>query len=319
MSVEQFIRQADLYRLGSGVALLVLLGFYSPVMLLVLSPVYGALPAHIFHGYGVAIFAAAGWFLKDHIQKRLGRLAAFGLPVLAFWTPTLQYFLIQQSSKLGNPAGPVITELFGYYPLVTLTVAVAGKQIQYSLHLEAQGDLVVEHVPLLGTYLVYAASEQFAKMILSYAIGFTVVFTRAGLQFVIALLYAAVIPSKLLLLAIPSLLFSITSDVHLGGIGGVNSAISSEGYSLLTRQESSTGYLSVLENQQEGFRVMRCDHSLLGGQWTKMSPDYSPEVEDPIYAVFTMLEAVRLVETDYGTSRPDAGSKALVLYVAALD
>lgn len=313
MSVEQFVRQVDLYRLGSGVALLVLLAFYSPVMVLVLSPVYGALPAHIFHGYGVAIFAGAGWFLKDQIQRRLGRLAALGLPVLAFWTPTLQYFLMQQSSKLGNPTGPVITELFGYYPLVTLTVAVAGKQIQYALHLEAQGDLVVEHVPLLGSYFVYSIAEHFAKALLSYAIGFTIVFSRAGLQFLIAVLYAAVIPSKLLLLAIPSLLFSITADVHLGGISGVNSAIKSEGYSLLTRQESYTGYISVLENQQEGFRVMRCDHSLLGGQWTRMSPGYRPEVEDPIYAVFTMLEAVRLVESDHGAPRVDAHSKALVM------
>lgn len=313
MSVEQFIRQADLYRLGSGVALLVLLAFYSPVMVLILSPVYGALPAHIFHGYGVAIFAGAGWFLKDQIQKRLGRLAAFGLPVLAFWTPTLQYFLMQQSSKLGNPAGPVITELFGYYPLVLMTVAVAGKQIQYALHLEAQGDLVVEHVPLLGSYFVYSIGEHFAKALLSRAIGFTVLFSRAGLQFLIAVLYAVVIPSKLLLLAIPSLLFSITTDVHLGGIGGANSALQSEGYSLLARQESYTGYLSVLENQQEGFRALRCDHSLLGGQWINTSPGYQPEVADPIYAVFTMLEAVRLVETDHGAPRLDANSKALVM------
>lgn len=312
MSFEQYVRQIDVRRLASGVALLILLAFYSPVMLLVLSPVYGSLPSHIFHGYGVAIFAAAGWFLKDPIQKRIGRVAAFGLPVLAFWTPTLQYFAMQQSSKLGNPVGPVVTELLGYYPLVLVTVAIAGKQIQYALHLESQGDVAVEHVPLLGSYVIYSIGEHFARAVLSRAIGFTVVFTRAGLQFVIAALYAVVIPSKLLLFAIPSLLFTITSDVHFGGISGVNSAIQSEGYSLLERQESSTGYLSVLENQQDGFRVMRCDHSLLGGQWTKATPGYRPEVEDPIYAIFVMLEAVRLVEPDHG-SRVDANSKALVM------
>ncbi|KAJ5397601.1 Spermine/spermidine synthase family protein [Penicillium cosmopolitanum] len=313
MSIEQFIQQADLPRLGSGVALLFLAAFYSPVMLLVLSPVYGALPSHIFHSYAVGVFGIAGWFLKDHIMKRFGRVAAYMLPVLAFWTPTLQYFLMQQSSKLGNPAGPVITELFGYLPMVTLTVAIAGKQIQYALHLEAQGDLVVEHVPLLATYAIYSASEHIAKAILSSAIGFTVLFTRAGLQFIIAALYAAVIPSKMLLLAIPSVLFSLSSDVHLGGISGVNNAIRHEGYKLLERQESYTGYISVLENQNDGFRVMRCDHSLLGGQWTKSVPGYKPEVEDPIYAVFAMLEAVRLVEPDHGTPRVDTNSKALVI------
>ncbi len=313
MSVEDFVARVDAKRLVSGIALLLILALYSPVMVLVLSPVYGSLPSHLFHNYGVAVFAGAGWFLKDQIQRRVGRLAAIILPVLAFWTPTVQYFLMQQSSKLGNPLGPVVTELFGYYPLVTLTVAVAGKQIQYALHLESQGDLAVEHVPLLGSYVVYSLGEYIARAILARAIGFTIVFSRAGLQFLIAVMYAIVIPSKLLVLAIPSLLFTVTSDVHLGGIGGVNSALQKEGYSLLARQESSTGYISVLENHHDGFRVMRCDHSLLGGQWTKAAPGYHLEVEDPIYAVFAMLEAVRLVEPEQGGSRVDAGSRALVM------
>ncbi|KAJ5280139.1 hypothetical protein N7478_005511 [Penicillium angulare] len=314
MSVEQFVRQIDAYRFGTGVALLFLAAAYSPVMGLVLSPVYGSLPAHIFHVYGVAISGGAGWFLKDHIQRRIGRTAAYILPVLAFWTPTLQYFLMQQSSKLGNPAGPVITELFGYYPLVLLTVAIAGKQIQSALHLEGQGEILADHVPMLSTYAIYSLGEHIARAILSYAIGFTFVFSRAGLQFVIAILYAVVVPrTKLLLLAIPSLLFTVTSDVHLGGIGAANSALQHEGYSLLARQESYTGYISVLENNEEGFRVLRCDHSLLGGQWTKSTPGYHPKVEDPIYAVFAMLEAVRLVEPDNGVHRVDADSKALVI------
>ncbi|KAJ5149191.1 hypothetical protein N7448_000769 [Penicillium atrosanguineum] len=313
MSIQEWIQRVDFYRLGSGAALLALLAFYSPVMLMVLSPTYGALPAHIFHVYGLGAFAAAGWFSKDQVQMRLGRVAAYMLPVLAFWTPTLQYFVMQQSSKLGNPLGPVITELFGYYPLAFLTVAIAGKQIQYSLHLDDMGDVAREHVPLLGSYFIYSAGEHFAKAVLSHFIGFTIFFSRAGLQFVIAVLYAAVVPSKMLLLAIPSVLFSITSDVHFGGISGVNSAIQGEGYSLLARQESYTGYISVLENHHDGFRVMRCDHSLLGGQWTKMTPGYNPEVEDPIYAVFTMLESVRLVETIHGSHRVDADSKALVI------
>ncbi|CAL5872041.1 uncharacterized protein PFLUO_LOCUS6298 [Penicillium psychrofluorescens] len=313
MPVDQFLRQVDLPRLGAGAGLLVLLAFYSPVTVLVLSPVYGGVPAHIFHSYGVAIFAGAGWFLKDQVQRRIGRLAGYLLPVLAFWIPTLQYFVMQQSSLLGNPAGPAVTELFGYYPLVFLTVAFAGKQIQASLRLEAQGDLVTEHVPLLGSYFIYSIGEHFARAFVSRVIGFTFLFTRTGMQLLIAAGYAAVIPSKLLLLALPSLLFSMTSNVHIGRISAVNSVLKTEGYSLLARQDSSTGYISVLENHQDGFRVMRCDHSLLGGQWTKMVPGYRPEVEDPIYAVFAMLEAVRLVEPEHTASRVDAASKALVI------
>jgi hypothetical protein len=134
------------------------------------------------------------------------------------------------------------------------------------------------------------------------------------MQFLIAAGYAAVVPSKLLLLAVPSVLFSMTSNVHIGRISAVNSVLKTEGFSLLARQDSYTGYISVLANHQDGFRVMRCDHSLLGGQWTKMAPGYRPEVEDPIYAVFAMLEAVRLVEPEHGAPRVDAASKALVMY-----
>ncbi|KAJ5794899.1 Spermidine/spermine synthases family [Penicillium paradoxum] len=313
MPAQEYLRHIDARRFTTGVALLVLIAFYSPLSKLVMSPTYGSFPSHIFHSFGVAISGGIGWLLKDKILKRLGRLGGYMLPVLAFWVPTLQYFMKQQSSKIGNPTGPVVTEMCGYYPLVLLTVAYAGKQIQTSLRLEAQGDLVVEHVPLIGTYILYSIGEHIAKTILSWIVGTSFLFTRVGMQMLIAALYSAVLPSKWLALAIPSIIFSVTSNVHFAGMSGVNSAIAHEGYTLLARQEAYTGYISVLENDNDGFRVMRCDHSLLGGQWTKLAPGYHPQVEDPIYAVFAMLEAVRLVEPDHGISRVDADSKALVV------
>ncbi|CAG8041677.1 unnamed protein product [Penicillium salamii] len=313
MPIQDFLQQVDRRRFGTGMALLVLLAFYSPLSKLVLSPTYGYLPSKIFHSFGVAISGGLGWLLKDKVLRRLGRLGGYLLPVLAFWVPTIQYLIKQQSSKIGNPTGPVITELCGYYPLVFLTVAYAGKQIQTSLRLEAQGDLVAEHVPLIGTYVLYSIGDHFATMLLSWIVGTTFMFTRVGMQILLAICYSALIPSKWLALAIPSIIFSVTSNVHFAGINGVNSAIQHEGYTLLARQEAYTGYISVLENDNDGFRVMRCDHSLLGGQWTKQVPGYHPEVEDPIYAIFAMLEAVRLVEPDNGVPRVDADSNALVI------
>ncbi|KAJ5319130.1 hypothetical protein MYU51_013785 [Penicillium brevicompactum] len=313
MPVQDFLQQVDRRRFGTGMALLVLLAFYSPLSKLVLSPTYGYLPSKIFHAFGVCISGGLGWLLKDQIVRRLGRLGGYLLPVLAFWVPTIQYLIKQQSSKIGNPTGPVITELCGYYPLVLLTVAYAGKQIQTSLRLEAQGDLVVEHVPLIGTYVLYSIGEHFATTLLSWIVGTSFLFTRVGMQILLAIGYSALLPSKWLVLAIPSIIFSVTCNVHFAGINGVNSAIQHEGYTLLARQEAYTGYISVLENDNDGFRVMRCDHSLLGGQWTKHVAGYRPEVEDPIYAIFAMLEAVRLVEPDNGVPRVDANSNALVI------
>ncbi|KAL3477715.1 S-adenosyl-L-methionine-dependent methyltransferase [Aspergillus californicus] len=304
-------------QLTAGVALLVLAAFYSYVFLLTLAPVYGSTPSHIFHGYGVGFAGAAGWFGKDIIHRLSGRKAVYLVPVLASWLPIVQHFVSQQSSALGNPTGPVVTAVFALYPLVLLSVACAGKLVQSGLDLNRHGDLVAEHIPLLGSYVVYSAGEHLIKAFLSRFIGSTVFLSRAGLQILIGLLYAAAVPSKFLLLAIPSFLFSLTSNVHLP-LGytttSLNSAIADEGYALVARQDSNTGYISVLDNLEDGFRVMRCDHSLLGGQWIKSRPNYSPPaIKDPIYAVFAMLEAVRLVETAHGGPRSDADSKALVI------
>ena len=89
-----------------------------------------------------------------------------------------------------------------------------------------------------------------------------------------------------------------------------------EGYALLARQESVTGYISVLDNVKEGFRVMRCDHSLLGGEWLKQ--EAGSILREPVYAIFVMLEAVRLVETvgmKRAPAKADVNKNALVMYV----
>ncbi|KAL4808764.1 S-adenosyl-L-methionine-dependent methyltransferase [Aspergillus unguis] len=318
MAQFRSIYQQDATRqLVVGVALLVLAAFYSYAFLLTLAPIYGSTPSHIFHGYGVGIAGAAGWFAKDIIHRLSGRKAVYFVPVLAFWLPVLQYFVSQQSSELGNPTGPVVIEVLALYPLVLLSVACAGKLVQSGLDLSRHGDLVAEHIPLLGSYVVYSVGEHLIKAFLNKFIGSTVLLSRAGLQILIPAFYAAAIPSKALLLAIPSLLFTVTSNVHLPlgyTTSALNDVLSEEGYALVARQDSTTGYISVLDNLDDGFRVMRCDHSLLGGQWVKQRPNYTPPtVKDPIYAVFTMLEAVRLVEPASGVPRVDADSNALVI------
>lgn len=309
-------RIANYKQLLTGVGLLLLAAFYSPVFPLTLAPVYGSAPSNIFHGFGLVIAAVAGWFLKDQIQKRSRGCAVYLVPVLAFWVPTIQYILFQRSSSLGNPTGPVVTELLAFYPLVALSVACARKKIQAGLDLDYSGDIVADHAPLLGSYVVYTVGDNFARVLIAECIGYTFFLTRVGMQFLLAILYSALVPSKWLLLAIPSILLSLTANVHVPlpqFTRVLNAAIQTEGYTMLARQDSSTGYISVLENLDEGFRVMRCDHSLLGGEWTKMPQNYRPAVKDPVYPVFVMLEAVRLVETDNLQSRVDADNRALVM------
>lgn len=82
---------------------------------------------------------------------------------------------------------------------------------------------------------------------------------------------------------------------------------------MLERKESLTGYVSVLESAENQFRVLRCDHSLLGGDWlvTPARRAQGQTTREPIYQVFTMLEAVRLIETE--DSCADSEKNALVM------
>lgn len=301
--------------LWRGLGLLFLAAAYSPVAHLTLSPVYGSTASSFSHRPGMLAAGICGYFLKDRIQRLLGRRAAHLIPVLAFWIPTIQFFLFKLSSSLGNPAGPVVTDLFTYYPLLLLSVAVSVKIVQYALDLRTNfGELAEEHVPFVGSYVLFIIGEKVANFFIMRFIG---TITRCGFQLLIAALYSVTVPSKLLLLALPSLLFSFTANVHMPfshTTAVLNSALQEHGYTLLDRRESVTGYISILESEKQGFRAMRCDHSLLGGEWNTVGRNYHPAVKDPIYAVFAMLEAVRLVKPEEGEHRrPDEESNALVM------
>ncbi|KAI9783298.1 MAG: hypothetical protein M1816_001430 [Peltula sp. TS41687] len=86
---------------------------------------------------------------------------------------------------------------------------------------------------------------------------------------------------------------------------------STANWTVITRQESITGYISVLENADMQLRVLRCDHSLLGGEWLPPSGrKHKSKVREPIYAVFAMLEAVRLVEISGPEHAEEASAKS---------
>jgi hypothetical protein len=92
-------------------------------------------------------------------------------------------------------------------------------------------------------------------------------------------------------------------------------------YTYLARQESITGMISVVENSKEGYRVLKCDHSLLGGLWTGLKRTElaekgvdeidrrSVDEAESVYTAFLVQEAVRLVQ------RPGISQeKALIMY-----
>lgn len=140
------------------------------------------------------------------------------------------------------------------------------------------------------------------SLIVTYS-GANPILSRFGLLTIVTLCYAPLGRSRKGLVVVGGLavLHLVLFNPHLPLVyntSRLNASLQSEGYSLVARQESFTGYISVLENIKDHFRVMRCDHSLLGGEWTNKPVGHPAILNEPIYSIFIMLEAVRLVETE---------------------
>ncbi|KAK8864447.1 hypothetical protein IAR55_001696 [Kwoniella newhampshirensis] len=70
---------------------------------------------------------------------------------------------------------------------------------------------------------------------------------------------------------------------------------------ILSSERSLTGQVVVAENLKDGYRFLRCDHSILGGRWIRDVPDKNAtdgkrtEMGDSIFATFNLQEVAVLV------------------------
>jgi hypothetical protein len=133
------------------------------------------------------------------------------------------------------------------------------------------------------------------------------------------------IPTNLVvvLVAAGSIVFIALNRPHVvTGVSPGLVALLPPEYTYLDRRESVTGMLSVVENIEAGYRVLKCDHSLLGGLWTGIKrrelanrgisgmelDRRSVDEAESVYSAFLLQEAVRLIQ------RPRWREKALILY-----
>jgi len=241
-------------------------------------------------------------------------------PILAFSIPTIQFFLFRQSSQMGATYGPLVTEALTYFPLVFLSIF-GARDLLDLLDLSQYGGSIRFAGPSILSCALFSGAQKFSALVLKRNIGSNLLLTRSGLQIVLASIYAWMLPSKITLFAILPLLHSAFFNVHISlGLTSalLNETLHANNYSLVARQDSSTGYISVLDNTRDGFRVMRCDHSLLGGEWLHIPANAETGLREPIYAVFAMLEAVRLVQPvgrEEGYTVTDSQKNALVMFV----
>ena len=293
-----------------------------------LFPVYGSLPASKYHeilqwtALLIACSAHPEWGVSSRAWSRW-------LSILLLISPSLQLYLFRYSGQLGARKGPLISGLVICFPL-TLTAAIAAnKRLAPKIndlavfdgikHKEIYKEVWIRMVPYVITMSVSLAAYITNIPWRDLLKGTFFARSRLASYYLFAIPQALLFPSKYLLLAALPMLhttfFSVYtplphSNTHL------NATLQTHGFSLIARQESLTGYISVLDNTKDGFRVMRCDHSLLGGEWFPQ-PGHESQLCEPVYAIFVMLEAVRLVQSTDGTGSKqgveDRDKSALVM------
>ncbi|OTB00291.1 hypothetical protein M426DRAFT_324434 [Hypoxylon sp. CI-4A] len=288
--------------------LIALMAVYANISLLSLSPVYGQIAATRLHDRVIWTGLFLGWGGNLVLRRALPVKTITLLPLVAAYIPVLQFFLFKLSQTFGAELGPAITEGLTLAPLVTLSTACVADVLE-NAEFSYLPKSIAGSMPGLGSYAALKLVETQSLQQIIAQIGKSVLQTRVGLELVLTAAYSVLARSKLLVWAIPALLHTVFYNTHLMtpmATNSLNSTLHASGWSLVDRQESTTGYISVLDSHQDGFRVLRCDHSLLGGEWTKFG---RKRVAEPIYSVFTQLEAVRLVQTP--SKVPDNEAKAL--------
>lgn len=293
--------------------LLCLAAVYANVSRLTLSPVYGGIPSSIYHDKVVITAMFLGWSCNLYLKRYIPVNPKLLLPIVAAYIPAVQFFLFKYSGTLGGKWGPVVTEAITLFPLLFLSVANTGTLLEdLDLKTGRRFAFLSDALPGISSFIFFKGVEYLSDTFISRTIGQSLIQTRLGMQVVLQGLYTIFAPSRLLALAIPGLLHTAIYNTHIQTpyhTNMLNATMAKSEWLLHERKESITGYVAIAENLDRGFRVMRCDHSLLGGEW-QPSVTKSPKKET-IYGIFVLLEAIRLIERPEPVADMDA--KALVV------
>ncbi|KAJ3053196.1 hypothetical protein HK097_004823 [Rhizophlyctis rosea] len=116
----------------------------------------------------------------------------------------------------------------------------------------------------------------------------------------------------MLALTIATVFWTEQGGVRQCLVGVYPSANATSHYKVLDRADSNTGYVTVFEDPTQfgGVRMMRCDHSVLGGVFTGHH-------NNSVYGSFYFLEFVRYIERKKEVERPRALQIGLGIGVTA--
>lgn len=303
--------------MGVGTFLIVLAAVTSRVSQLSLAPVYGSIPSSVNHQAAIAATALIGWTTQWYLRPQGTAYLQF-LPLWAVCAPVLTCISFQFSDSLGLIWGPVVGGLLSCHSVILPMIYAAAASYDGSNPAEqASGPLshLFGGIPSLSMFLAidWFLPDTVAKFIARWSF-----LNPFNAQLIIGLyMLFAFTDRRAIVTATVSVatMLAIVSPYGNGPFSTItlDASLNSQNWTLLDRQWSNTGYISVLENTQANYRVMRCDHSLLGGEW-QLTPERLAQgwkKSESIYAAFHMLEAVRLMDTE--PQIEDAEAQALII------
>ena len=297
--------------------MLTLAAISSPISQATLAPVFGAIPSAVNHKQAIIATCILGLLLNYVLPKPAAGTVGSYLAAWAFWIPVVQMYLFQYSSVLGPVRGPMLLGFLSCHTIIILA-SYAAAEASETLHLGAR--LGRYATPVLATGIGVFHFISFEGLFQNILPGLTTLsqaFTPVKMQLLVATTLTYLYPSKLVLLALPAMIHTFFANPHFDSMRTMevlNTSLAAHNWTILDRRWSNTGYISVLESLDMQYRVMRCDHSLLGGEWLLTDERRKNEgwvVDESIYSVFEMLEAVRLIENSQQT--PDVMARALVV------
>ena len=320
-----------------AVILMFILSLVSYVSQIILHPVYGSVGTHLHHSNVVLTISTATSLLTffGFDGRRLRSQTWKAMALILISAPLILPALFQFSGRWGPIWGPILTQAVMTWPCVFFTSHDISRRMLDMMRRMGTRSFSLRAFLALSTAVpltvILNISEQFLGRFFQPFIGvlwsrfsiFVYLGTFALLvdnlpinrsKFTnLVLVVAAVIPIALVVLSRPHVITGVNS--------GLLARLPSE-YTYLERRESITGMITVVENSQHGYRVLKCDHSILGGLWTGIKRKelsdrgvVGQELErrsideaESVYSAFIVQEAVRLVQ------RPRKQDTALIMY-----
>lgn len=269
------------------------------------------LPYHVIHRMA-SISIVLGVLIRATSRDRLPPNIASYLSVWTFWTPVVQTLILHYSADLGVVGGPILNGFVSCYSILVPSAYAVAEALDGENAAPVSARVKSYSKATVPTLIVFLTMQTTLASWVPRLLSSVPKLTPVHLQLAQAAAYSFLLPSKFLF-AVPALSHTLYWNPHFRS-SLTEELLQSHNWTLIDRRWSNTGYISVLDSSDLQYRLLRADHSLLGGEWLLTTTRKEKEgwlVPEPIYAVFSILESVRLLRLSPAT--PDWQAQALVI------